>query len=84
MSLVSQQLVHELDRDLEIKFEYRNPGSILICESDIEMEAAQQWVKRQLDAGLNFKMLIVPIYEMNPNTLQMIYMEDWNVKQIRL
>lgn len=57
MSLVSQQLVHELDRDLEIKFEYRNPGSILVCESDIEMEAAQQWVKRQLDAGLNFKML---------------------------
>ncbi|QSB11202.1 FAD-binding oxidoreductase [Lysinibacillus fusiformis] len=57
MSLVSQQLVHELDKDLEIKFEYRNPGSILVCESDVEMEAAQQWVTRQKQAGLDFKML---------------------------
>ncbi|MGE7930411.1 NAD(P)/FAD-dependent oxidoreductase [Lysinibacillus xylanilyticus] len=57
MSLVSQQLVHELDKDLEIKFEYRNPGSILVCESDVEMEAAQQWVTRQQEAGLDFNML---------------------------
>lgn len=57
MSLKSQQLVHELDRDLEISFEYRNPGSILVCENDAEMEAAAQWVKRQQDAGLDFKML---------------------------
>ena len=57
MSLVSQQLVHELDKDLEIKFEYRNPGSILVCESDVEMEAAQRWVTRQQEAGLEFTML---------------------------
>ena len=57
MSLVSQQLVHELDQELEIKFEYRNPGSILVCESELEMVAAQQWVTRQQEAGLDFKML---------------------------
>lgn len=57
MSLKSQQLVHELDRDLEIPFEYRNPGSILVCENDAEMEAAHQWVSRQQAAGLDFRML---------------------------
>lgn len=57
MSLKSQQLVHELDKDLEVSFEYRNPGSILVCENDAEMEAANQWVSRQQAAGLNFKML---------------------------
>ena len=57
MSLKSQQLVHELDKDLEISFEYRNPGSILVCENDAEMEAANQWVSRQQAAGLDFKML---------------------------
>ena len=57
MSLVSQQLVHELSSELEVPFEYRNPGSILVCENDAEMEAAQQWVDRQLAAGLDFKML---------------------------
>lgn len=57
MSLKSQQLVHELDRDLEIPFEYRNPGSILVCENDAEMDAAAQWVKRQQEAGLEFRML---------------------------
>lgn len=57
MSLKSQELVHKLSNDLEIPFEYRNPGSILVCENDAEMEAANQWVKRQQDAGLDFKML---------------------------
>ncbi|MCG3088037.1 NAD(P)/FAD-dependent oxidoreductase [Sporosarcina cyprini] len=57
MSLKSQKLVHELDKDLEVSFEYRNPGSILVCENDAEMEAANQWVSRQQAAGLDFKML---------------------------
>lgn len=57
MSLKSQQLVHELSKELEIPFEYRNPGSILVCENDVEMEAAQNWVQQQQDAGLEFKML---------------------------
>ncbi|MGE7920408.1 NAD(P)/FAD-dependent oxidoreductase [Viridibacillus sp. NPDC093762] len=57
MSLKSQELVHKLSNELEIPFEYRNPGSILVCENDAEMEAANQWVKRQQEAGLDFKML---------------------------
>ena len=57
MSLKSQQLVHELSKELEISFEYRNPGSILVCENDNEMDAAQKWVTQQQEAGLEFKML---------------------------
>lgn len=57
MSLKSQELVHELSQTLTLPFEYRNPGSILVCESDAEMEAAQKWVTQQQAAGLSFKML---------------------------
>ncbi|MBJ7936873.1 NAD(P)/FAD-dependent oxidoreductase [Bacillus cereus] len=57
MSLVSQKLVTDLSGKLEHSFEYRAPGSILVCESDEEMEAAQQWVDRQKEAGLPFRML---------------------------
>ncbi|MBO1002504.1 NAD(P)/FAD-dependent oxidoreductase [Pseudogracilibacillus auburnensis] len=57
MSLESQKLVHELSKELEIPFEYRNPGSILVCENDEEMEAAKKWVEQQQAAGLDFKML---------------------------
>ncbi|MGY0692203.1 NAD(P)/FAD-dependent oxidoreductase [Virgibacillus sp. FSP13] len=57
MSLQSQQLVHELDKELAMSFEYRNPGSILVCENDAELEAAQKWVHQQQEAGLDFKML---------------------------
>lgn len=57
MSLKSQQLVHQLSKELEIPFEYRNPGSILVCENEEEMIAAQKWVKQQREAGLDFNML---------------------------
>ena len=57
MSLVSQKLVTDLSEELEHSFEYRAPGSILVCESDEEMEAAQQWVNRQKEAGLPFRMI---------------------------
>ena len=57
MSLKSQQLVHELSKELEQPFEYRNPGSILVCENDEEMEAAHKWVQQQKGAGLDFRML---------------------------
>ncbi len=57
MSLVSQRLVDELSRELDHSFEYRAPGSILVCESDEEMEAAKKWVERQKAAGLPFRML---------------------------
>ncbi|MFK4352257.1 NAD(P)/FAD-dependent oxidoreductase [Bacillus sp. RC92] len=56
MSLVSQKLVTDLSEELEHSFEYRAPGSILVCESDEEMEAAHQWVNRQKEAGLPFRM----------------------------
>lgn len=57
MSLESQKLVHELSKTLEIPFEYRNPGSILVCESEDEMVAANKWVESQKAEGLGFKML---------------------------
>ncbi|OJH18994.1 glycine oxidase [Bacillus obstructivus] len=57
MSLVSQKLVADLSKVLPHSFEYRAPGSILVCESDEEMEAAKQWVDRQKAAGLPFRML---------------------------
>jgi len=57
MSLKSQKLVHQLKDELDIPFEYRNPGSILVCESEEEMEAANKWVKQQTEAGLPFNML---------------------------
>ncbi|WP_394140076.1 NAD(P)/FAD-dependent oxidoreductase [Cytobacillus oceanisediminis] len=57
MSLVSQKLVDDLSKELEHPFEYRAPGSILVCESEEEMEAAQKWVERQREAGLPFRML---------------------------
>ncbi|MBO3283435.1 FAD-dependent oxidoreductase [Paenibacillus sp. FSL M8-0228] len=57
MSLVSQELVAELARELEDEFEYRAPGSILVCENDQEMQAAEQWVTRQQQEGLPFRML---------------------------
>lgn len=57
MSFASQQLVHELNEELEVSFEYRNPGSILVCENDNEMNAAKEWVDRQCAAGMEFCML---------------------------
>ncbi|MDP1509946.1 FAD-dependent oxidoreductase [Paenibacillus ottowii] len=57
MSLLSQKLVAELAIELENEFEYRAPGSILVCENDQEMQAAEQWVTRQQQEGLPFRML---------------------------
>ncbi|NTU21857.1 FAD-binding oxidoreductase [Brevibacillus sp. HB1.2] len=57
MSLKSQMLVDQLSRELDHTFEYRAPGSILVCESEAEMEAAHEWVRRQKEVGLPFRML---------------------------
>lgn len=57
MSLKSQELVAQLALELDEEFEYRAPGSILVCENDAEMEAAQRWVDRQRAAGLPFRMI---------------------------
>ena len=57
MSLKSQELTIQLKEELEIPFEYRESGSILVCDNDDEMEAATDWVKTQSDAGLKFNVL---------------------------
>ena len=57
MSLKSQELVNQLKDELVLPFEYRCLGSILVCENDIEMEAAEKWVKQQQALGLDFRML---------------------------
>ncbi|MDX8366434.1 FAD-dependent oxidoreductase [Cytobacillus sp. IB215665] len=57
MSLESQRLVAQLSKELEHTFEYRAPGSILVCENEQEMVAAEEWVRKQKAAGLPFRML---------------------------
>ncbi|HYF93029.1 MAG TPA: FAD-dependent oxidoreductase [Symbiobacteriaceae bacterium] len=56
MGLKSQELMRDLARELD-DFEYRAPGSILVCENEQELEAARSWVDRQCAAGLPFRML---------------------------
>src|SRR5690625_4516142 len=57
MSLVSQELMSDLNKTLYIPFEYRAHGSILVCDNDDEMQAATDWVKTQNEAGLKFNVL---------------------------
>lgn len=57
MSLVSQELTIELNDVLDLPFEYRALGSLLVCENDAEMEAAKEWVNIQNEAGLKFNLL---------------------------
>lgn len=57
MSLVSQELLTDLHGKLEIPFEYRAHGSILVCDNDDEMQAATDWVKTQNEQGLKFNVL---------------------------
>lgn len=57
MSLISQALVADWAKELDEEFEYRAPGSILVCETQEEIEAAALWVSRQQAAGLPFRLL---------------------------
>jgi len=57
MSLASQELTIDLNNDLELPFEYRELGSILVCDNEAEMEAAKDWVNIQREAGLKFNVL---------------------------
>lgn len=57
MSLVSQELIEDLHHKLNLPFEYRKHGSILVCDNDDEMQAAVDWVKTQSENGLKFKVL---------------------------
>lgn len=57
MSLKSQELTIDLHEELDLPFEYRALGSLLVCENDVEMEAAKEWVDIQTKAGLKFNLL---------------------------
>lgn len=57
MSLVSQELTVDLKDELHLPFEYRDSGSILVCDTEEEYEAAIEWVKIQSKAGLKFNVL---------------------------
>src|SRR5690625_2877160 len=57
MSLISQELTVELTKALDLPFEYRALGSILVCDNDAEMEAAAEWVDIQIESGLNITLL---------------------------
>nr|AIA13461.1 FAD dependent oxidoreductase [uncultured bacterium] len=57
MSLVSQELTVGLNEELDLPFEYRALGSLLVCENDREMQAAAEWVAIQNKAGLKFNLL---------------------------
>ncbi len=57
MSLKSQELTVDLSDKLDLGFEYRALGSLLVCENDTEMEAAKNWVDIQNAAGLDFRLL---------------------------
>ena len=57
MSQVSQQLLEELAEKLDMPFEYRKHGSILVCDNDEEMEACINWVNIQKENGLKFNVL---------------------------
>ena len=47
MSLKSQELTVDLQNELDLDFEYRALGSLLVCENDHEMQAAAEWVDIQ-------------------------------------
>src|SRR5690625_4888803 len=57
MSLVSQELIEDLHNKLNLPFEYRVHGSILVCDNDDEMQAAVDWVETQSKSGLKFNVL---------------------------
>lgn len=57
MSLKSQELTVDLNDELDLPFEYRALGSLLVCENDREMQAAAEWVDIQNKAGLKFNLL---------------------------
>lgn len=57
MAVESQNIVREWARELPAPFEYRAPGSVFVCETEEEMEAARSWADRQAALGLPFRML---------------------------
>lgn len=82
MSFESQKLVRELNEELDIPFEYRSPGSVLVCENEVELEAAERWVSQRKKQGWISKCLIVKTCAMNHRILQIICTADWNAAPI--
>lgn len=56
MALVSQEILHDLAANMG-PFEYRRPGSYLVCDNEDEIPLAQQWVEQQQAEGLPFRFL---------------------------
>jgi glycine/D-amino acid oxidase-like deaminating enzyme len=52
ITLKSQQLLAELVDELDYDFDYVQLGSVLVVEDEDQEPVAQDWVKRQKDAGL--------------------------------
>lgn len=57
LSWLSQEIMEDLQTKLDIPFEFREHGSILVCDNEQEMEACTDWVKKQRDNGLKFNVL---------------------------
>src|SRR5699024_12523399 len=57
LSLLSQDLMIDLQHRLNLPFEFRVKGSILVCDNDDVMQAASDWVDTQREAGLTFHVL---------------------------
>ncbi|GAA3731281.1 FAD-dependent oxidoreductase [Salinicoccus jeotgali] len=53
MAIKSQALIHALPDALDMPFEYRQPGSIFLCENEAELEQAYSWVDQH--NGVNDK-----------------------------
>lgn len=56
MALTSQALLHQMASQLS-GFEYRRPGSYLVCDNTEEVDMAAEWVRLQQEAGLPFRLL---------------------------
>lgn len=56
MALVSQEILHDL-ADRMGPFEYRRPGSYLVCDNEEEIPLARRWVEAQQAEGLPFQFL---------------------------
>ena len=67
MARLSQETLHDLAQKLP-SFEYRRPGSYLVCDNEGEVPLAQRWVEEQQEMGLPFKYLDSPaIHEHLPH-----------------
>lgn len=44
MAIKSQALIKQLSTELEMKFEFRHPGSIFLCANEDEIEQGYNWV----------------------------------------